>query len=148
VVGSHYAPFAILFLTEVGGTAGNAVAGRLAENPKVRVLVIEAGVGNPQEIENITTPAKAFDLRGSQYDWAYKTTMIKRDDYERVEKPNTRGKVLGGSSCANYFTWIPGSKATFDDWEEYGGKEWTWDNIVAYLRKVWHLSRSTSTCVS
>ena len=27
-----------------GGTAGNAVAGRLAENPKVRVLVIEAGV--------------------------------------------------------------------------------------------------------
>ena len=90
---------------------------------------------NPQEIENITTPAKAFDLRGSQYDWAYKTTMIKREDYERVEKPNTRGKVLGGSSCANYFTWIPGSKPTFDDWEEYGGKEWTWDNIVAYLRK-------------
>lgn len=90
---------------------------------------------NPQEIENITTPAKAFDLRGSQYDWAYKTTMIKRDDYERVEKPNTRGKVLGGSSCANYFTWIPGSKPTFDDWEEYGGMEWTWDNIVAYLRK-------------
>jgi len=62
--------------------------------------------------------------------------MIKREDYERVEKPNTRGKILGGSSCANYFTWIPGSKATFDDWEEYGGKEWTWDNIVAYLRKV------------
>lgn len=116
------------------------MAGRLAENPKVRVLVIEAGVGNPQEIENITTPAKAFDLRGSQYDWAYKTTMIKREDYERVEKPNTRGKVLGGSSCANYFTWVPGSKATFDDWEEYGGKEWTWDNIVSYLRKVSFLS--------
>ncbi|KAN0107930.1 GMC oxidoreductase [Hyaloscypha variabilis] len=123
------------FIVVGGGTAGNAVAGRLAENPNVKVLVIEAGVGNPQEIENITTPAKAFDLRGSQYDWAYKTTMIKREDYERVEKPNTRGKVLGGSSCANYFTWIPGSKATFDDWEEYGGKEWTWDNIVAYLRK-------------
>ncbi|RFU35944.1 hypothetical protein B7463_g415, partial [Scytalidium lignicola] len=106
------------FIVVGGGTAGNAVAGRLAENPNVRVLVIEAGVGNPHEIEDITTPAKAFDLRGSQYDWAYKTTMIKRDDYERVEKPNTRG-----------------SKATFDDWEEYGGKEWTWDNCVAYLRK-------------
>jgi choline dehydrogenase len=92
-------------------------------------------LSNPQEIENITTPAKAFDLRGSQYDWAYKTTMVKHEDYERIEKPNTRGKVLGGSSCANYFTWIPGSKPTFDDWEEYGGKEWTWDNIVAYLRK-------------
>ncbi|KAG0645096.1 Oxygen-dependent choline dehydrogenase [Hyphodiscus hymeniophilus] len=123
------------FIIVGGGTAGNTVAGRLAENPNLRILVIEAGVDNPQEIENITTPAKAFDLRGSQYDWGYKTTMIKRDDYERVEKPNTRGKVLGGSTCANYFTWIPGSKGTFDDWEEYGGKEWTWDNIVAYLRK-------------
>lgn len=109
----------------------------------MRVLVIEAGIGNPQEIENITTPAKAFDLRGSQYDWAYKTTMIKREDYERVEKPNTRGKVLGGSSCANYFTWIPGSKATFDDWEEFGGKDWTWDNIVGYLRKVGSLFKTT-----
>ncbi|BDD61880.1 hypothetical protein MAP00_006901 [Monascus purpureus] len=61
--------------------------------------------------------------------------MIKRDDYERVEKPNTRGKALGGSSCANYFTWIPGSKATFDDWAEFGGHQWTWDNCVQYLRK-------------
>lgn len=30
-------------LTSAGGTAGNAVAGRLAENPDVSVAVIEAG---------------------------------------------------------------------------------------------------------
>ncbi|THC95341.1 hypothetical protein EYZ11_005201 [Aspergillus tanneri] len=123
------------FIVVGGGTAGNALAGRLAENPNVQVLVVEAGVANPHEVEDITTPSKAFGLRGSKYDWAYKTTMIKRDDYERVEKPNTRGKVLGGSSCANYFTWIPGSKGTFDDWEEFGGRDWTWDNCVEYLRK-------------
>ncbi|KAJ5987156.1 alcohol oxidase [Penicillium sp. IBT 35674x] len=123
------------FIIVGGGTAGNAVAGRLAENPNVRILVVEAGIPNPDQIEEITTPAKAFNLRGSKYDWAYKTTMIKRDDYERVEKPNTRGKTLGGSSCANYFTWIPGSKPTFDDWEQFGGQDWTWDNCVDYLRK-------------
>lgn len=123
------------FVIVGGGTAGNAVAGRLAENPNVRILVVEAGIPNPDQIEEITTPAKAFNLRGSKYDWAYKTTMIKRDDYERIEKPNTRGKTLGGSSCANYFTWIPGSKPTFDDWEQFGGQDWTWDNCVDYLRK-------------
>lgn len=113
------------FIIVGGGTAGNTVAARLAENPNVRVLIVEAGVANPKEIEQIMTPSSAMSLRSSPYDWAYKTTMVKRDDYERIEKPNTRGKVLGGSSSLNYFTWIPGCKETFDDWEKYGGKEWT-----------------------
>ncbi|KAI9590939.1 formate oxidase [Syncephalis fuscata] len=123
------------FIIVGGGTAGNTVAGRLAENPNVSVLIVEAGVDNPSEIEEITTPSMAMDLRSSKYDWAYKTTMIKRDDYERIEKPNTRGKILGGSSSLNYFTWIPGCKPTFDDWGEFGGNEWTWDNLLPYFRK-------------
>ncbi|KAJ5178824.1 hypothetical protein N7492_002034 [Penicillium capsulatum] len=123
------------FVIVGGGTAGNTVASRLAENPNARILVVEAGVGNSKDLEAIRTPAEAMDLRDSQYDWAYKTTMIKRDDYERVEKPNTRGKALGGSSSLNYFTWAPGSKGTFDMWEEYGGKEWTFDPLLPYLRK-------------
>jgi choline dehydrogenase len=83
----------------------------------------------------ITTPARAFELRGSEYDWAYKTTLIDRPDYTRVEKPNTRGKVLGGSSCLNYYTWIRGSKATFDDWAAYGGDTWNWENTHTYFDK-------------
>lgn len=61
--------------------------------------------------------------------------MIDRPDYTRVEKPNTRGRVLGGSSCLNYFTWIPGSAATFDDWAAFGGESWSWENIKDYLYK-------------
>ncbi|RDW68785.1 GMC family oxidoreductase [Aspergillus mulundensis] len=123
------------FIIIGGGTAGNTVAGRLATNPSVRILIIEAGVENPQSIPQITTPSSAMDLRGSAHDWAYKTTLVRRDDYERIEKPNTRGKVLGGSSALNYFTWLPGCKATFDMWGEYGGPEWTWENLLPYLRK-------------
>lgn len=127
---SHYD-----FVIVGGGTAGNVVAGRLAENPNVRILIVEAGVDNSINNPDIRTPSHAMELRNSKYDWAYKTTMVKRDDYERIEKPNTRGKALGGSSSLNYFTWIPGCKPTFDRWEEYGGKEWTWDPLVPYLRK-------------
>lgn len=123
------------FIVVGGGTAGNIVAARLAENTHVRVLIVEAGIGNSKDNEDIRTPGHAMDLRGSQYDWAFKTTMVKRDDYERVEKPNTRGKALGGSSCLNYFSWVPGSKGTYDLWKEYGGNEWTWDPLVPYLRK-------------
>jgi choline dehydrogenase len=123
------------FIIVGGGTAGNTVAGRLAENPNVSILIVEAGVDNPKEIDEITTPCKAMGLRNSKYDWAYKTTMVKRDDYERIEKPNTRGKILGGSSSLNYFTWIPGCKTTFDEWKNFGGSEWTWNNLLPYLRK-------------
>jgi choline dehydrogenase len=124
------------FIVVGGGTAGCTVAGRLAENPNVSVLVIEAGAGNPQDVAAITTPARAFELRSSEWDWAYKTTMIDRKEYTRVEKPNTRGKVLGGSSCLNYYTWIPGSAGTFDDWAEFGGNDWTWKTCQPYLYKV------------
>lgn len=62
--------------------------------------------------------------------------MIDREDYTRVEKPNTRGKVLGGSSCLNYYTWVRGSKATFDDWEEFGGSGWNWEGVKEYFDKV------------
>ncbi|KAJ5703706.1 hypothetical protein N7493_011631 [Penicillium malachiteum] len=123
------------FVVVGGGTAGNCVAGRLAENPNVTILIVEAGIGNPQDVADVTTPARAMDLRNSDHDWAYKTTMVKRDDYERIEKPNTRGKALGGSSSLNYFTWVPGCKATFDQWAEYGGDEWTWEPLLPYLRK-------------
>lgn len=123
------------FVVVGGGTAGNVVAGRLAENKSVSVLVVEAGTEMSVSLPEIRTPALAMELRGSKHDWAYKTTLVKRDDYERIEKPNTRGKALGGSSSLNYFTWIPGCKPTFDRWGAYGGEEWTWAPIVPYLRK-------------
>lgn len=128
--GAHFS-----FIVVGGGTAGNVVAGRLAENSNARILVVEAGTGEPDHVEKIVMPSVAMELRGSEYDWGYKTTMVKRDDYERIEKPNTRGKALGGSSALNYFTWVPGCKPTFDRWAEYGGPEWTWDKLVPYLRK-------------
>ena len=53
----------------IGGTAGNVVAGRLAENSDVSVLVVEAGPGNTREEAMITTPARAMELRNSKYDW-------------------------------------------------------------------------------
>ncbi|RYP26807.1 hypothetical protein DL768_011525 [Monosporascus sp. mg162] len=61
--------------------------------------------------------------------------MIHRPEYTRVEKPNTCGKPLGGSSCLNYYTWIPGSAGTFDDWAPYGGEEWNWEYCRQYLYK-------------
>lgn len=84
----------------------------------------------------ITTPALAFELPESRYDWAYETTMIDKPRFKRVEPANTRGKVLGGSSCLNYFTWLRGSSATYDEWVEFGGPDWSFDKCIDYFTKV------------
>ncbi|KAK6005943.1 hypothetical protein QM012_007585 [Aureobasidium pullulans] len=123
------------FIVVGGGTAGNCVAGRLAETPNVSVLVIEAGTDNPLKEEKISTPALAFQLVESEYDWQYPVTFWDRDGEQRHEAKNTRGKVLGGSSCLNYYTWLRGSRPTYDEWTKYGGNEWNWDKCFPYFQK-------------
>ena len=61
----------------IGETAGNVVAGRLAENPSVSVLVVEAGPGSPREEAMILTPARAFELHNSKYDWGKLSDYLK-----------------------------------------------------------------------
>lgn len=91
---------------------------------------------NTRDIDMVTTPARAMELRNSKYDWGFKVTMVDRPEYTRVEKPHTRGKLLGGCSCLNYFTWVRGSHGTYDDWTKFGGKIWDWDHCEEYFDKV------------
>lgn len=77
------------------------------------VAVIEAGSSDTREIDMNTTPARVFELRVSKYDWGFKAAFVDRPDYMRVEKPHSRGKVLGGCSCLNYYTWVRGTKCRY-----------------------------------
>jgi choline dehydrogenase len=74
-------------------------------------------------------------IRHGPHDWNYKSTFIDRPDYTRVEKENSRGKVLGGSTCINYYTWLRGSAETLDEWKEYGGEDWAYENTKEYFNK-------------
>ena len=59
------------FIVVGGGSAGSAVAARLSENIKSRVLVIEAG--GTQIGPNVENPSMWFTLLGSDIDWGYTT---------------------------------------------------------------------------
>lgn len=91
----------------------------------------------------ISTPALAFHLPETEYDWGYETTMVDSHGYRRVEKHNTRGgKVLGGSSALNYFSWMRGSKGIYDEWAEYPGG----GGRIGHLRSAGRSSKRYVVC--
>ena len=113
------------------GSSGSVVAGRLAANPDVRVLLLEAGGSDETEMV-LDTDRWPMNL-GNALDWGF------------VTEPNPRlngrallysmGKVLGGGSSINVATWSRGHKA---DWDLYaaecGDAAWGYDAILDLYR--------------
>ncbi|KAF5316281.1 hypothetical protein D9619_006817 [Psilocybe cf. subviscida] len=117
-----------------GGTAGNVVANRLTENPRVSVLVIEAG-GLPDGNLNISIPF--FAPRATpktSVDWNYTTVPQPGLNGRVLTYP--RGFVLGGSSSVNYLVYTRGSKEDYDRYARLSGDPgWGWDRLLPYFKK-------------
>ncbi|KAF5309869.1 hypothetical protein D9619_010367 [Psilocybe cf. subviscida] len=116
------------------GTAGLALASRLSENPKVSVLVLEAGISDEGNIP-IQAPFLGPTLTpNTQLDWNYTITPQVGMNGRTFAYP--RGKVLGGSSSVNYLFHQFGTK---EDWDRLGAVSgdngWTWANMRKYVQK-------------
>lgn len=114
------------------GSAGAALAARLAEDPTVSVLLLEAG--GPDKALELHVPAAFSKLFRGAYDWNYDTVPQPALDGRTVFWP--RGKTLGGSSSLNAMMWIRGFAADYDEWAEVAGERWSWDALVPYFRRV------------
>ena len=117
-----------------GGSAGCAVAARLAEDPGSRVLLIEAGP-DAGGVAEIRVPAAYSRLFRTRYDWNYVTLPQERADGRPVFWP--RGKVLGGSSAMNAMIYIRGNRLDYDTWrDEYGCSGWGYKELLPYFLRA------------
>ncbi|KAI0754898.1 alcohol oxidase [Daedaleopsis nitida] len=119
----------------VGAGAGGAVmAARLSEDPRVRVLLVEAG-GSDYMNFNISVPARSSTLTGSRFDWNYTTAPQTGLNDREITYP--RGHVLGGSTATNQMVF---SRGTIDDYGRWarvtGDDNWTWDGLAPFRRMV------------
>ncbi|KXN87046.1 Glucose dehydrogenase [FAD, quinone] [Leucoagaricus sp. SymC.cos] len=122
------------FIIAGGGTGGGVVAGRLAENPSWKILVIEAGPSHKDVFATIP-PGLCPELIRTRVDWNY--TMIAQTGINDQIRNYARGKMLGGCSSHNGMAYTRGAKDDWDHWAEVTGDEGLkWDNILPLMFKA------------
>src|SRR5210317_2243687 len=114
------------------GSAGCVLANRLTENPRNRVLLLEAGGKDWHPF--IHMPAGLAKLIGIEHlNWSYETEPEPEMNGRRMYWP--RGKVLGGSSSINAMCYCRGHRKDYDSWEQEGASGWAFDKVLPFFIK-------------
>ncbi|KAG9324198.1 hypothetical protein KVV02_001999 [Mortierella alpina] len=116
-----------------GGTAGCVLASRLAEDPAVSVLILEAG--EDMDRSNWTQiPFGSTLLVGSKHDWQLKTVpQVHANGRVLVQ---TRGRMLGGCTNINGMQYTRGPPSDFDEWDKtFGNPGWSFEEVLPYFKK-------------
>ena len=116
-----------------GGSGGAAVAGRLAEDERNRVLLLEAG---PRDTNPLIHVPAGFTrlLTHRTLNWRRMSEPVPGLGGRRMPFP--AGKVLGGSSAINGMLYIRGQAEDYDAWRDAGNEGWGWDDVLPYFRKA------------
>ncbi len=112
------------------GTAGCALAGRLAEDRDTRVCLIEAGGTDRHPF--ISTPALVAAAIGTaKFNWRFETVPQAHLNDRRIAQP--RGRVVGGSGSINGMVYSRGNPRDYADWVAAGATGWSYAEVLPYF---------------
>lgn len=121
------------------GSAGCALAARLAEDSSKNILVIEAGPADTHQA--IQVPVAFPQLFKTPFDWDY--TSVPQEGLAGNTVYMPRGKVYGGSSSINAMIYMRGHPNSYNAWaEENPG--WGYSDLLPYFIRSENNSRGAS----
>lgn len=114
------------------GSAGCVVASRLSEDPKVNVILLEAGPKDRHPMIHVPAGIRTL-LEHPVINWNYSSEPEDGSGGRRIHWP--RGKVLGGSSSINGMLYVRGNPADYDGWAQRGCNGWGYDDVLPFFMK-------------
>ena len=115
------------------GSAGCVLAHRLTEDPRMRVLLLEAGGADSDPLIHIPIGlGKLWKER--RHDWGFSTEPQAQLNQRAIELP--RGKVLGGSSSINAMLYLRGHSGDYDRWASMGLAGWSYADVLPYFKRM------------
>lgn len=120
------------FIVVGAGSAGSALAHRLTESGRYRVLLLEAG-GETHPLSRVPISFAHFINRPG-VNWLYSSVAEPATGGRNIPIP--RGKMLGGSSAINGMVWVRGQPQDFDTWAQLGNRGWSYQDVLPIFKRM------------
>ncbi|XP_070380804.1 glucose dehydrogenase [FAD, quinone]-like [Dermacentor albipictus] len=124
------------FVVVGAGSAGSVVANRLSANGTYKVLLLEAGVN---ETDDLRVPFFAPFAATPNNTWLY-TTIPQTNSclsFPGRVAVMTLGKVMGGTSSINSMNFVRGSRHDFDLWEkDFNATGWNYTSVLPNFKAI------------
>jgi choline dehydrogenase len=121
------------YIVTGAGSAGCAVAARLSESGRYRVLLLEAGGKDRNPWIHIPMGFSRL-FADPAVNWMYESEPETELGGRTMYQP--RGKVLGGTSSINGMVYMRGNAADYDEWRQRGCTGWDYDSVLPFFKQA------------